>query len=212
MADPEKGHGFDSTLMQYIRRIMERVDELIAVNMQDMALICAIHQKNQERVDELIAAGADVNSTDSNGYTAVMLAGLRGITGCLESLIKAGANTNVKFKYDYGVGTEHTALHFAARQGHKECLELLLQNGCEIDNEVIICTVLNGHSRCLEVLLKAGLDVNGTSLPLWSAAEAGRVDVMELLIQEGADVNLLRFGRTALHVQPQVDAIPPCSS
>ena len=51
----------------------------------------------------------------------------------------------------------------------------------------------------MEVLLKAGLDVNGTSLPLWSAAEAGRVDVMELLIQEGADVNLLRFGRTALH-------------
>ena len=55
-----------------------------------MALIYAIHQKNQEHVDELIAAGADVNTTNSNGYTPVMLAGLRSVTGCLESLIKAG--------------------------------------------------------------------------------------------------------------------------
>ena len=166
---------------------------------RNQALALAIIEKHQECVDGLIAAGVDVNTTNSNGYTPMMLAGYFGATGCLDSLIKAGANKHVFFPYSpvSPAGTQHSVLHLAAIRGYKDCLELLLQNGFTIDNELVAVTA--GHSECMEFLIKSGLDVNGSSRPLSSAAAKGKIDTMELLIREGADVNLLRFGRTALH-------------
>ena len=167
------------------------------LSMTDMnkALLHAIRQKHKNCVDQLIAAGADVNTTDHNGHTALMLAGDVGATGCLDSLIKSGARTDIKSSHG-----NFTVLHFTAKGGHKECLELLLENGFEIDRKVVTIIAQSGHSNCLNVLIKGGLDVNGSFEPLQTAAEAGQVDIMELLIRQGGDVNLLRFGRTALHL------------
>lgn len=74
-------------------------------------LICASwikhHRKENESIEEswgefpkianrLIEAGADINCCDDNGYTALSLSMERGIIDIADSLIKAGANTEVE--------------------------------------------------------------------------------------------------------------------
>ena len=161
-------------------------------------LIDAILEENKDCVDQLIAAGADVNVVDSDGISPLMAAACAGATNCLASLMKAGADVNAKWYDDDS--TVYTILDLASKYGHVECLKFLMQNGISIDNEAVFVAAANGHTKCLEELIKAGVVINiceGLTWPLKCAA--GQYNTMELLIGEGADVNMVRFGETALH-------------
>jgi ankyrin repeat protein len=95
-----------------------------------------------------------------------------------------------------------TALHYAAREGHKELVELLIANGAEITT-VHIAAFL-GDLRQVEVFLKKGIDVKDKDTAEYTAlhfAARGRQrEVIELLIAQGANVNAKdQQGQTALH-------------
>ena len=70
--------------------------------------------------------------------------------------------------------------------------------------ELLMNTVLAGHDECAEALIKTGLDVNlrmsdSKTSVINVAAKYGNYNVLKLLIQAGADVNLTdRYGETAL--------------
>ena len=57
------------------------------------------------------------------------------------------------------------AHHLAAREGHLECLKLLIKAGCDVmakDRYQMMAhhvAAQGGHPECLEVLIKAGCDV-----------------------------------------------------
>jgi Ankyrin repeats (many copies) len=59
-------------------------------------LITAIQQGHWQRVEGLLAAGANVNETNGNGVTALMAAAEKGDIISLNILIGAGANLNAK--------------------------------------------------------------------------------------------------------------------
>ena len=133
-------------------------------------------------------AGVDVNKAK-----ALESAALHGHDECLDALIKAGADVNVK--------TCPFAL--AIKSGNQRCVELFLKAGGNVNSKfktrersrrwetnVLREAVKGGNGEIVRLLLDAGADVNfkvyGAMSPLWETALAGRCNILESLIKAGA--------------------------
>jgi len=75
------------------------------------------------RVNDLIAAKADVNVKDEEGYTALMIASYKGHIEVVKALIAAKADVNAK------ANNNVTALMMASMNGHREIVRLLTKEG-----------------------------------------------------------------------------------
>ena len=112
--------------------------------------------------------------------------------------VKALLKSNPNLASSIDVGSGKTPLHYAARSGHKEVVELLLANGANVNAEdeygdtALYCAA-NGNKNLVALLLSKGAKVNikdrAGFTPLDSAA-FGNKDVAELLIASGAEVNI----------------------
>ena len=158
-----------------------------------------------------IGQGADVNTKDEEGLTALHLAARQGRKDAVELLLANGANINARL-----IGWPGwTPLHEAATANHKEVAELLITKGADTNANCARAgggrfggtplheAVFEGHRDMAELLISKGADINakqsGGLTPLDVAAFVGHKDVVELLIVRGADVNIRdRGGRTAL--------------
>uniref|UniRef100_A0A3Q1K810 Ankyrin repeat and SOCS box protein 12 n=1 Tax=Anabas testudineus TaxID=64144 RepID=A0A3Q1K810_ANATE len=99
-----------------------------------------------------------------------------------------------------GWGVPVTPLRTAAALGHLRCLELLLENGAEIDSldvkaQTPLFTAVSGkHLDCVVALLKAGADPNGSQYnncsPVLTAAREGDADVLRELLRFGAELDV----------------------
>lgn len=90
----------------------------------------AVHQAalagDAERISALVANGADVNATDANGRTALMIAASAGKTSVVDVLLTRGANPNVTDSKD-----GRTALIIATEGGHGDVARALLSKGAD---------------------------------------------------------------------------------
>ncbi|UYM16690.1 ankyrin repeat domain-containing protein [Endozoicomonas euniceicola] len=105
-------------------------------------------------------------------------------------------------------------LHAAALNGHKECLQPLIDAGALVDAVLttngatpLHMAAQKGHTECLKVLIKAGAAVDAVLTtdgvtPLHFAAQGGHTECVELLIKAGAavDAALVTDGATPLHL------------
>ncbi len=92
-----------------------------------------------------------------------------------------------------------TPLHYAAQEGHKDVVEVLLIDKADVNaKDKVGCTPLHvaayrGHKDVVEVLLAYKADVNAKDnngfTPLHFAAGIGHKDVVEVLLAYKADVN-----------------------
>ncbi|XP_076288512.1 transient receptor potential cation channel subfamily A member 1-like [Lasioglossum baleicum] len=148
-------------------------------------------------VEDLLKYGADVNRLNSSTFgrdlTALHSAVKQHKVAVAQLLINYGANVN--FKNNLG----DTPIVYAIENSDTEMAKLLLTNGADIkDNPNLLCTAAgNGSLQMVEDLLKHGADVNmlnssicGKDLtPLHSAVKKYQVEVAQLLIDYGANVN-----------------------
>jgi len=175
---------------------LERVRSLLAEEeneyVRDYALRFAIQGRHREVADLLISRGA---------RNALMVAAAEGDASFVKDLLAQGTTANAK----------DSALHAAARGGHKEAAELLLSAGANVN------ATRFGDYTPLFVAAAAGCDLDTvqrfTNFPLspWSANMTERKrspvnpetfrEVVELLIRHGADVNARekQHGFTPLH-------------
>eukprot|EP00434_Breviolum_minutum_P015901 symbB.v1.2.014013.t2/scaffold1012.1/size144332/6 len=103
-----------------------------------------------------------------------------------------------------------TALHVAARQGHLECINLLVQAGAEIDHGPVTPLHLaarHGHLEACKVLLDYGAEKDKVSTEngdtaLHFAAWEGHLDVVCFLLHLGASINIATkdVASTPLHL------------
>lgn len=125
------------------------------------ALLEASEEGKLKDVEELLAAGADINGAVEGDGTALIVAARAGKKPVVQFLLQKGADPNGASPGD------GNALIMAAEEGHAEIVELLLNTGARV-NEV----------------------VEGDENALIKASGSGQVDVVQLLLSRGADVNM----------------------
>ncbi|KAL7936392.1 ankyrin repeat-containing domain protein [Trichoderma chlorosporum] len=103
-----------------------------------------------------------------------------------------------------------TALHLAAREGHKTTVQLLLASGADIQAKdkwggtVLMSAAEQGSEAIVQLLLENGADISAGDTDghaaLHQAAGGGHSATVQLLLANGADVNSrTKSGDTALH-------------
>lgn len=161
------------------------------------ALRRAAEAANAPSVRQLIAVGADVNTRDEHGRTALIEAASEGHRETVRVLLDAGADPNLQTRYGA------TALSLASAH-HPEIVRMLLDAGADVDKgEGLVQAAWYGRHEIVRMLLNAGADVNVQTryecTPLFSAALNGHREIVRTLIAAGADVHVMcRHGITAM--------------
>jgi ankyrin repeat protein len=109
----------------------------------------------------------------------------------VKALLFFGANP-------HGPSPSYRPIHFAARNGHTRVVEILLDEGADVNgrgswNETALMdSVWNGRLDTARLLLSRGADLflgvngDGFGTALWQAARADRNEMAQLLMKNGA--------------------------
>ena len=192
----EEGHSALTTAINYSNAecVLLLIQSGADVNID--TLIWAAQKGHPKCVQEVMAKGVDVNCSNTDGNTPLIVAAENGHIDCLKSLIEAGANVNFSKKYG------HTALFWAAANGRRQCVEALIDSGAEVNATTVlgftpfIAAVTWGETKCVELILKAGADVNVVGYnknPPLTAASLMNIDCVRLLLQVGLKINIMNI-------------------
>jgi ankyrin repeat protein len=174
-------------------------------------IMFAARQGNVEAVKMLLAQGAEVSDTAADGTTVLHVATVRGHVALAEFLVDHGANPNAD-------GPGYTALHWAAgtwesitahdyqvesgewsvleglptRESKRELIKALLSRGANVNARLTKSPPRFGLSLSS---VRGGGSVIGAT-PFFLAAMVGDVEIMRLLVENGADPGLLTKDNT----------------
>ena len=153
------------------------------------------------------AAGADVDTMDSNGNMDLYQAAASENLAVVENLVEQSLNgyeyVNLKDE------NEKTALHYAATTGNLDVVEYLVDKGArvdELDNDgktPLMYAAASGNLKVVKYLVGRYVNVdamdNDRKTPLMHAATSGNLEVVKYLVDEDAKVNAMdNDGKTAL--------------
>jgi ankyrin repeat protein len=153
----------------------------------------AEEQSDRAGVRTLLRNGADVNSAQPDGTTALLWAAYHDDVETAAVLTKAGAYVNTVNRYGM------TALAQACTNGSAPMLKLLLDAGADIKTRLkggespLMLAARSGSEEAVRMLLSRGASVDarerlGQTALMWAAAE-GHTAVIRALIDAGADIN-----------------------
>jgi serine/threonine-protein phosphatase 6 regulatory ankyrin repeat subunit B len=163
-------------------------------------------------VEYLIENGANVNTTNENGYSSLMFATDEGFPDVVELLLDKGADLKIK-----ATGTGYAgwlAIHLLSSLNHENnirILDILLRHGADINardgegTSPLTNSISFGQRKLVELLCQRGADLNmvgggvlGNSA-LMQAAFKGKLDRVEILLKYKPLINLLNdYNETAL--------------
>ena len=136
--------------------------------------------------------------------------------GPLQHASKGGHENIVKLLLERGAEIDancksmDSALQLACYEGHERTIKLLLDNGADINKAGYFhgaalqaaATGTHSYPHVVKLLLDNGANVNGTGGiyrgALQAASTSGNRDIVELLLEKGADINMGVPHRTAL--------------
>lgn len=175
-------------------------------NLRYSPLSMAISNDYFYLVDKLLALGADTNIADNNGDTPLIKSIWLTMSSVIDKeriidlvikLVEAGADVNAKNE------TGRTALFTAIYQNNTDIAMYLIENGakCELEDSLMSNFTLlhyacfQGNFTLVKTLLEKKCDPNSIATscesPVYIAVTKGYVDIVDLLVQYGADVNIL---------------------
>ena len=143
-----------------------------------------------EEVKALLDQGVDINAKDDGGRTQLHRASLGGHEKLVRLLISKGADVNVQEDQ----GFRATPLHHAVHRDHRDIVEILLAHGADIDikdrngRTPLDMAKRRGNAEIVEILTKA-MKQPKQAKTIHEAAAAGDIELVALLISQGADVN-----------------------
>ena len=160
----------------------------------DSPLTKAVKANDVQAVRVLVKSGTDVNVRSGDGSTPLLWAANNGSVEIARLLIANKAAVDAA--NDFGI----TALLQASRVGDSAMVDLLLRSGANPNKAhpegetPLLAASRSGSVPSVRLLLTRGVDVNAaekfqnTTAVMWAAAE-GHVDVVDVLIEAGADIN-----------------------
>ncbi|CAI5655753.1 unnamed protein product [Oreochromis niloticus] len=137
----------------------------------------------------LLDNGANAMAVSTDGATPLFNSCSSGSAACLKLILQHSASIHTTYQLA-------SPIHEAAKKDHRECLELLLSRGAQIDLELpdagtpLYSACMARAAACVEVLLYSGADVQigcGLESPLHAGVLGGGADVVHLLLDFGAD-------------------------
>ncbi|MBI4472673.1 MAG: ankyrin repeat domain-containing protein [Acidobacteria bacterium] len=164
-----------------------------------LPLFMACTNGSAPMIELLLKAGADANSTNELGTTALMQAAASGSVEAVTTLVNYGANVNAKEK-----ARQQTALMFAAARNRAPIIRVLAAGGADLDAVSKITAISNdlvdedgnpipAPSRTGETRRRprgegkvAGI---GGMTALHYAARDGFMETVRALVESGASVN-----------------------
>ena len=160
---------------------------------------------SKDVLEIIVNHGGDVNVTNKNNRTTLILACKKGNNDAINVLFNAGADPNI---ID---ANGATCIHYAVVEGcSKDVLEIIVNHGADVNatdkNHVtaLMLACVKGNKDVINVLLNAGADPNiadgkGATCIYHAVGEGCSKDVLETIVNHGADVNAKnKFNRTAL--------------
>ncbi|MBQ8899422.1 MAG: ankyrin repeat domain-containing protein [Akkermansia sp.] len=173
--------------MENARRVL--IEKGIPESEYNSYIGSAAENGDVELLSLLIAAGADINAEDSEGWAPFLLAYYEGHTECVRLLL-AAPDINVNKEDAFG----ETLLCMECEHGHTEGVRLLLAvPGIDVNkvnndgNAPLHGAAWNGYTECVRLLLSApGIDVNMEDADgytaLYRAACAGHTECVRHLL------------------------------
>ncbi|KAJ6667558.1 hypothetical protein lerEdw1_016679 [Lerista edwardsae] len=138
----------------------------------------------------LLENGARVNAVTVDGITPLFNACRSGSAVCVNILLEYGACPHLE---------NHVAspIHEAVKRGHRECMEILIANNVDVDQEhpqfgtplYVACG--NQKIDCVKKLLELGASVDlgrGLDTPLHAAARRSSAEIVSVLADYGASL------------------------
>lgn len=176
--------GFDSI----IKMLIERGAKLnIKTNSGQSPLMFALYLKKKSTAELLIELGDDIMATDNMGATTLHYAVLAGFEEIISDLIKSGVNPSVSCRYDED--NEITPLQISLENGNINILNILLDNGVDINPKVkihpIIGAIKNSHLKMIQHVLSKGAIINsdGSNICLYFAIIVENEQIVEELLK-----------------------------
>ena len=174
---------------------------------------------SDERFEKLFdLRSGDVNAVDDEGNSLLYVAASKNQLGKISFLLNKGADVN--FKNERGA----TPLNVACDRMALDTIQLLIDGGADVNTRTNRgntplscaasgkgCTLVNtfafnttyDFTNVAEILLDNGADVNLLN-PLLIAAHAGNVKMVQLLLAKGANINATDAeGRNVLQIAEQ---------
>ncbi|MEB5451175.1 MULTISPECIES: ankyrin repeat domain-containing protein [Virgibacillus] len=171
--------------------------EEIALN---QSLIEAAAKGNQEKVEQLLQNGANIDATNDQGTTAVLAATYNNEVETVKLLIEEGADIN---KQD---DRSDNVLLYAGAEGLLDILKLALEAGADttltnrFGGTALIPAAERGHVDVVkELLTNSDTDVNHINNLHWTALMEAIVlsdggekhqQIVQLLLEHGADFSI----------------------
>jgi ankyrin repeat protein len=161
-------------------------------------LLEATSTGDDRQVRALLGGKVDINCRDSDGFTPLINAALKGNQEIVILLIKKGAGVNLRSNDGF------TPLMAAAKYGHTATAALLVEKGADIHAEktgddvgwtALMFAAWQGKTDVVKLLLDRGAKVDPCTekdhwTPLMFAIRDGQDDTARWLIEKGANVNI----------------------
>jgi ankyrin repeat protein len=150
------------------------------------AFLYAAQQGDIAIARQLLAAGADVDDKAADGTTALVIAAHSGHSEFARFLLDNGADPNL-------AGAGYSALHIAIPHQDLLLVEALIAHGANLDAKVLSPTPARRDSRDFAILEQ----LVGTT-PVWIAAVYRQKEILQALIDAGADTGFMTESRDTL--------------
>ena len=163
------------------------------MKIQNKRLVRAVQLGNIDKVRQLLKLNPDLNLLDDSDMPLIMWAIQERYLDIARLLVQNGANPNSS-------AGDNTPLIYAASQNDIESLETLFSLGADINHKESSGTALHfacayENKEAADWLIKHRADVDATDndgrTPIFFAIEAENLDLVKLLLSNGARVNLL---------------------